>query len=125
MSKSENEDIAAAWIRLHRAQPNSAQHEANLWSFAALSDLCESDPELCWDLIEQIRRSDGSDIILANLAAGPLEDLLVRHGPRFIDRVETRAKTDEQFRRLLGALWKNDIPDGIWKRVQQVAGPSF
>jgi hypothetical protein len=68
---------------------------------------------------------DGSDSILGNLAAGPLEDLLVDHGPEFIDRVEILARQDRQFRRLLGAVWQNAMSDDLWNRVKAVAGPSW
>jgi len=39
------------------------------------------------------------DDILAFVAAGPLEDLLVRHPYAFIDRVEALARQDAHFRR--------------------------
>ncbi len=117
--------LAAAWIALHHAKPGSSQYRENFWAFAALSVLCEENPERCWDLIEEIRNLDGSDIMLANLAAGPLEELLVRHGAAMIERVEQRAREDARYRRLLGAMWQNDIPVELWQRVKRVAGPSF
>jgi hypothetical protein len=62
---------------------------------------------------------------LANLAAGPLEDLMVRHGSQFIASLEKLAATDGQFRKMLGALWENDINAEVWARIKRVAGPSF
>ena len=41
-----------------------------------LRELVRDDPEAAWDIIQVIRR-EGSDVVLSNLAAGPLEDLLV------------------------------------------------
>ncbi len=122
---NDKQKLVAAWIALHYAKPKSPEYDDNFWAFTALSDLCETNPDLCWELIDEIRRNDGSDVILANLAAGPLEDLLVQHGSRFIERIEKQAKNDEQYRKLLGAMWQNDIPDDVWKRVKRVAGPSF
>jgi hypothetical protein len=54
-----------------------------------------------------------------------LEDLLVQHGPQYIDAIENLASHDEQFRKLLGALWKNNIADDVWVRLKRVAGPFF
>ena len=68
---------------------------------------------------------DSSEKILANIAAGPLEDLLVYHGEKFIDRVEEAAQSDPVFKKMLGAVWQNAIPDDVWNRVKAVAGPSF
>lgn len=95
------------------------------WAFSRLDELVRSDPEVAWNVIGVIYQLDSTDQILANLAAGPVEDLLVYHGDRFIDRVETLAKSDAIFRKLLGAVWQNEIPESVWKRVRAVAGPSF
>lgn len=125
MRNLDKQKLVAAWIALHHAEAKSPEYNDNFWAFTALSDLCETDPDFCWELIEEIRRSDGSDIILANIAAGPLEDLLAQHGVRFIDRIEKQARDDKQYRKLLGAIWQNNIPDDVWKRVKRVAGSSF
>jgi hypothetical protein len=120
-----NLDLARAWIALQHAEATSQVYDDNFWAFTTLSELCETSPDRCWEVIDEIRRSDGSDKILASLAAGPLEDLLVQHGHWFIDAVETLARDDEQFRKLLGAVWQNDIAEDVWVRIKRVAGPTF
>jgi Family of unknown function (DUF6869) len=90
-----------------------------------LAELVRDDPELAWPVILEIPRIDASDMMLANVAAGPLEDLLVNHGSEFIERVEALAKIDPVFRKMLGAVWKNNISDDIWARLKVVAGPTF
>jgi hypothetical protein len=123
--RMEADKIVEAWIAMHHAEPDSQTYNDNFWAFTALWDLCRTSPDRCWDVIGKIRQSDSSDSILANLAAGPLEDLLVQHGHRFIDAVEVLAREDDKFRKLLGALWQNDIADDVWARIKSVAGPSF
>ena len=125
MLNTDKRKLVAAWIALHHAKAKSSEYDNNFWAFTALPDLCETSPDFGWELIEEIRKSDGSDVILANLAAGPLEELLAQHGAKFIERIEKQAQNDEQYRKLLGAMWQNDIPDDVWKRVKRVAGPSF
>ena len=117
-------EIAAAWIDLHRLPEDSPGWQGKLWSFDRLWELVHDDPEAAWSII-QIIRQEGSDLVLSNLAAGPLEDLLVTHGDQFIDRVETLAEHDAQFRRLLAATWQNSMPPQLWKRIKAVAGPSW
>jgi hypothetical protein len=116
--------IAEAWIELTRLPENSAQRDGKFWSWERLHELIHQEPETAWRVIQIIRR-EGSDLVLANLAAGPLEDLLVAHGEQFIDRVEALARQDKQFKKLLGATWQNAMSPGLWKRVKAVAGPSW
>jgi hypothetical protein len=54
---------------------------------------------------------------MGNLAAGPLEDLLSRHGAAIIDTVELEARQRKKFRELLSGVWRNVIADEVWDRV--------
>jgi len=58
--------------------------------------------------------------ILESLAAGPLEDLLARHGATVIGRVEGEAKSNPAFATVLGGVWQSTMSDEIWERVQAV-----
>jgi hypothetical protein len=124
-AKIDMDKLVKGWIALQYSEAGSQAHKDDLWAFTTLSDLCERSPDLCWEAIGEIRRTDGSDKILANLAAGPLEDLLVQHGHKYIDAIERLAGHDEQFRKMLGAVWQNDIADDVWVRLKRVAGPTF
>ena len=73
-----------------------------------------------WQFILATLARDSSDKILGMLAAGPLEDLLARHGRTVIARVETEARRQPLFAKLLGAVWQNAMPDDIWARVQAI-----
>jgi len=117
-------EIAEAWVDLHRLPEDSPEQQGKFWSFERLWELVHDDSEAAWNIIQIIRQEE-SDLILSNLAAGPLEDLLVAHGDRFIDRVETLAERDAQFRRLLAATWQNSMPPQLWKRIKAVAGSSW
>jgi hypothetical protein len=118
MTEFKDADIARGWIEMHRAAKGSDAQNSNFWAYEALDDLRGHDLERYWEIINEIRRLDDSDSMLSNLAAGPLEDLLVTSGSAFIDRCEALAKTDDRFKAMLGMVWKNSIPDDIWERVQ-------
>ena len=66
-----------------------------------------------------------SDRVLANLAGGPVEDLLARHGEAFIDRIYLLARREPVFRQMLGAVWRNSISDPVWQKLKSIAGPTF
>lgn len=78
-------------------------------------------PELAWEIIIELVERAPSDVSLSFFAAGPLEDLLSKDGPDFIDRVESRAATHERFRRAVGMLRRLGMADEVWERVQAIA----
>jgi hypothetical protein len=117
--------LAEAWIRLHHLPKDSKEREALDWSWENLTKMCESTPENGWNVILKIIALDQSDSILANVGAGPFEDLMGNHGASFIDRVESCARANPSFRRMLGVVWKNSIPDAVWNRIRAIAPPSW
>lgn len=119
------EELAAAWIALHLAPARSSQRKALFWAFVRLSEWVQHDPEAAWSAIEAIRRKDSSDVILSNLGAGPLEDLLAAHGDSFIVRIEAMAGADAQLRTVLGAVWRSGMSEALWSRIRAVAAPSW
>lgn len=126
MDLSVTSQLAKAWVRYMLLPDESQTERRSLFEAYSKLDECVSfDPEEAWNTIQKIYALNSSDSILAALAAGPVEDLLARHGEKFIDRVEALAKSDAIFRKLLGGVWQNSMPDEIWKRLQEVAGPSF
>jgi hypothetical protein len=118
MNEFKDADVARGWIEMHRAAKGSDAQDANFWAYTALDDLRDHDLERYWEIINAIRRMDDSDLMLSNLAAGPLEDLLSSSGEAFIDRCESLAKIDDRFKYMLGMVWKNSIPDNIWERIR-------
>lgn len=105
---------------MHHAESGTPEHDALFWAWEQVNDLCSNDPDAAFAFILAVLAHDQSARTLANLAAGPLEDLLARHPHEVIERVEAQAKSDPQFAHLLGGVWKNTIPDDVWKRVQAV-----
>ena len=63
---------------------------------------------------------DQSTETMQNLSAGEVEDLLGRHGSEMISLVEAEAQRDPSFAKLLGGVWKNNMTDEVWSRLQAV-----
>ena len=122
MHKSDRERLIADWIVYSNSEDGSEEYGRSFWAFSTMCDWLRDDPEQCWESILAILEHTSDDKALANLAAGPLEDLLSDHGPKFIERVEERAGQDAKFKDLLGGVWQNLMSDDIWERLQAVAG---
>jgi hypothetical protein len=111
--------LADAWIGYWQASDGSPEREAHAWA-TDLYDLQYEAPETLWALILQIHLRNKSIAIQQVLSAGPLEDLLAKHGEEFIDRVEAEARKDPLFAKLLGGVWQNSMSDKVWIRLQSV-----
>jgi hypothetical protein len=107
-----------AWIELQRTERETAQHDELFWSHEQMWELTRSKPDAALDVILTILRTDDSSTTSENLSAGPLEDLLAKHGPAVIERIEREAATNQSFRHFLGGVWKNAMTDEVWNRVQ-------
>jgi hypothetical protein len=96
--------------------------DANSWATSAIRDLCRNDPETAWVIMERLVDRTEDPAVLACVGAGPLEDLLTKHGGAFIDRLVTRIESDSKFAEMAGSVWRNLIPNDIWLRLQTALG---
>jgi len=67
-------EIAKTWLLLKTTKKGSHEYEEHFWAFEKLCDLCEEDPDRAFAIVREIMRLDSSDMILAGVAAGPMED---------------------------------------------------
>jgi len=121
MDETEFDEIVNAWIAGGSAEPGSTEYEANWWAISEVSDWSmEGRGELLWRFIVAAYQRDPPDKVVAVLAAGPVEDLLAKHGGEFIDRVVELARKDPKFNYVLGGVWRSSIADDVWERVQSI-----
>ena len=130
MTGDERTSLVAAYIEHHTREvvrdEQNVFHERkgrdNHWAWEQMDKLCRNDPESCWALILEILTQTDLESVLGSLAAGPIEDLLARHGARFIDRVEERARLDPKFKDVLWGVWQSTTPATLWARVEAARG---
>jgi hypothetical protein len=95
------------------------------WAFDELEKLVEGDPARAWAVILRILGTAHQDEnVLDNLAAGPLETLLARHGRDAVEWVEAEAKANPKFKSLLKGVWRNAIDEAVWAKVQSLSADS-
>ena len=120
MTDAEVDALAADWVLYWQAPEDSVAREQLRYAGDREYDLVREEPEVAWRLILAVIRLDRSSEIQEVLSAGPLEDLLSKHGESFIGRVEQEAKANAAFARLLGGVWQNSMSESVWSRVQSV-----
>ncbi|GAB3029269.1 hypothetical protein GCM10027285_09620 [Oleiagrimonas citrea] len=111
--------IAEAWIHLWSG-PETPAIGPDVGDSPLDWTLPREEPKRCLEVIleilERIDTSSPNDL-LAVLAAGPLEDLLVMNGPAVIDEIETLARQRPPFRRLLNGVWYRRCEPDIRARL--------
>jgi hypothetical protein len=111
-------ELARAYVRFAHASKGSPEHEANFWAFDALLGASISDPARAWEEIKNVVRCEATIVVFKTLAAGPVEELLVQHGEACIDAIERDAKSMPQLRELFGGVWRSDIKEDVWRRIE-------
>lgn len=116
----EDEELIEAWVRryelMDKIGKKSEEAKGLWWAYEKLDGICRNTPEHTLKLINKILASTQNEFVLANLAAGPLEDLIGRHEEKVIDEVETLARQNPKFRSLLQGVWQCGSKE-IWSRV--------
>lgn len=112
--------LIATWIKLYEVADDSPERDALFWSFMKLDEWVRVKPDLAWQAILEIVKARPSAEVLSNLAAGPLEDLLCRHGESFIARIEQEAERSVEFKRLLAGVWRRRMDQSVWDRVERI-----
>lgn len=116
-------DLLDVWFQWAKwvSDPNRREEEReNLIGWTEFDWTVQEHPEHAWLAILAAVEDPRLEPYLGTLAAGPMEDLLSLHGLAFIDRVEAAAVTNPKLAHLLGGVWKYEMTDAIWSRVQAV-----
>lgn len=112
--------LARAYLVTSQKPIKSAEYRENEWAGDCAYELAQDHPNIALDFVLAALEHFSKDRDIAYLAAGPLEDLVTKHGPILIDRIETAARQDRRFRYLLSGIWGSDRTDPeVWKRIQK------
>lgn len=110
------DDVALTYLRYHRTKADD-----DAWAWEVMdSDILIGDGEEQWPHIVELVRLAVDEGELMYIAAGPLEELLNHHGPRFIDRIEAEASWDPKFLRAVAGVWLRPRRGPVWGRIQSV-----
>lgn len=86
-----------------------------------MSELVDSQPERAWHLIQLLIGAAPDYGVLSAVAAGPVEDLIDRHGDAFMPRIAEKAKTSARLRTCLRGVY-SDLPPELSTIVEAEAG---
>jgi len=113
-----DEALVNGYLQCLLEGPGGAHSDA----YADVLGTVSTDPERAWRLTLRMTTLAQDDaVLLAAVAAGPLEDLLCSSGPTLIDRVEAQAAADPTFRKCLASVYGHTrMPAAIHARVRAI-----
>lgn len=94
------DDVVEAYFRHY-----GEKRDDDRWAWEWVHDLVGRDPDEGWALILALVDKAPSDAALAYVAAGPLEDLLKKHGQVVIDRVDAESRKSNRLQLALSGAW--------------------
>jgi hypothetical protein len=106
MSKRDFE-IVRAWNHLQR----------NWWAHKEVFDECAKHPRRAWRLLGCLADAASSKELIGDLGAGPLEDFIRLHAPKYISQIEARARKSRRFRQALSRAYLPIATDAVSVRL--------
>ena len=98
--------------------------EEYFWGWEAVVEFVDGRPATeAWELVlELLDRVSAAKV--GHVVAGPLEELVRRHGASLVNQIEDRADADEYFRWALGGIWltRGELPDDVLDRIVDASG---
>ncbi len=102
-----------------KAVRHGVNDDPHYWAVEAIDELIRRDPDEAWTLLLELIARAEDDRMLASIAAGPLENLIVRHGWHLIEKIEAEAETGRRFRRALSGVWgETQMSEDLAQRIK-------
>lgn len=121
------EKIAAAVVRSHKAFVNEEIDEAvereTRWASDCAFEIEQNHPNLVLRLV--VAAMDACTTIeeAAFVAAGLVENAVVKHGADLIPSIEELARRSNKFRYILSGIWsQGSVDPKVWERIGRAVG---
>lgn len=119
---NDTDKLAKSWIFAQKLGVDSPGYEKQSWAVDKVIDLADQAPDELWQLILRILELDSSEKIINAVGAGPLEDLMAKHGESFIVKVEEQASKSEVFKQTMRSVWLDSDDTRVYARFFEIAG---
>ena len=115
-------ELIKIWVEAQAVDPETAEFEELSWASDKLIEMAWTAPDLLWDMIPVIIKYDSSNKIIGAVGAGLLEDLMIYHGGKFIDRIESLSRKDPLFKKAINFTFldEDDVSPAVYKRFSEI-----
>jgi hypothetical protein len=109
--------LAENWLRCIR-EHRSERRNCCRWGDIVVNLGMWGTPEELWQFIKRTVSMAETQLEFGRIAAGPIEYLLGRFGPDYIDRVEAEVQTNSKFATAIKGCNQYMMTDEVWSRVK-------
>ena len=113
-------ELVKAWVELQSMPQGSTEAEAHMWAAEKIYLLALRSPKECWQVVLDILSATNDEWVLTNLGAGPIESMLSFNPEETIAMIEREAPQNSKLRSTLSNVWRNNIPDDTWSKLQAI-----
>jgi hypothetical protein len=116
----DNSELAKHWIELQKLPRNTPEAETLMWVAFVVIDMSDNNPDKCFDFIVEVLKQTDDEWVLANLAAGPLESMLVKHPEEGLALIEKEIVRLPELKYILQGVWQNLMAEETWQHLQNL-----
>lgn len=114
--------LASSWIFAQKRGVDNTGYAEHSWAVDEVINFAADEPDNLWEIILEILEIDDSEEIIKAVGAGPLEDLMVYHGERFIDVIEKQAAKSIAFKTAMQNVWLDSDDSKMHTKFYEIAG---
>lgn len=114
--------LITTWLQAQNVNIQSQEYDEVGWAVDELFNLAYEKPEELLSVITNILEIDSSQRVLGAIGAGALEDLIVHHGDRCIDKVVELSLLNKKFKAAINFTYidKNDVSSDVYEKFQKL-----
>jgi|KBSSwiStaDraftv2_1062776.scaffolds.fasta_scaffold281883_2 hypothetical protein len=120
LSDEKWENLARNYLRCEETDYEDQDEDCLTWGQIVTRLGMWGSAESLWHFLRLTLSLAETDRQLGGIAAGPIEYLLGRFGPEYIDRVENEVAENPQFAAAIRLCNQYMMTDEVWARVQKL-----
>lgn len=111
--------VASARLFTPDGLSDEATYDELRWASDCIFEIEQHHPDMMLPFV--VAAMDACETLedAAFVAAGPVENMAVKHGPGLIDKIEALASRSAKFRYILSGIWRQSdgVDQDVWNRI--------
>ena len=114
MNNQNQQNLIEAYFENYRRLIEGKSQDDTIWILDLVDKLIHDEPDKALEFIVNLINMSKDTAMLAFVAAGPLEELLVYYGTAVIEKLKIVADTSDNIQLALSGVWLDEEEDEIY-----------